>query len=245
MLVIFDCDGVLVDSEVLSAEVFAECLLQQYGIQVNWDYSLEAYRGKSVADCISMITDELTQKLDWSHMSQEERQQEGMAFWRHIQLQTLVACEERLQPVAGVETVLLALREQKIPFCVASNGKHEKMALTLVKTNLMQYVRGNVFSFEDVTRGKPAPDLFLHAAKTMGVAPQQAVVVEDSLTGIIAARAAGMRALAYCPAGEDGKPNSLLLEMRSLGAECFFHMSELIPMLVDQSLSPTLPLSTH
>lgn len=236
MLVIFDCDGVLVDSEVLSSEVFAECLAQKYAIRVSWDYSLEAYRGKSVADCIDMITDELTQWLDWSHMSQAQRQQEGMAFWRYIQLQTLVACEERLQPVAGVEAVLLALRERGIPFCVASNGKHEKMALTLVKTNLLQYVRGNVFSFEDVTRGKPAPDLFLHAARTMGVAAEQAVVVEDSLTGVIAARAAGMRALAYCPAGEDGKPNSLLPEMRRLGAECFFQMSELIPLLVDRPL---------
>lgn len=236
MLVIFDCDGVLVDSEVLSSEVFAECLAQKYAIEVSWDYSLEAYRGKSVADCIGMITDELTQWLDWSHMSQAQRQQEGMAFWRYIQLQTLVACEQRLLPVAGIEAVLLALRERGIPFCVASNGKHEKMALTLAKTDLIQYVRGNVFSFEDVTRGKPAPDLFLHAAKTMGVAPQQAVVVEDSLTGVIAARAAGMRALAYCPAGDDGKPNSLLAEMRSLGAECFFQMSELIPLLDDESL---------
>lgn len=234
MLVIFDCDGVLVDSEILSAQVFSECLAEQYGIQVSHHYSLESYRGKSVADCISMITDELTQKLDWNYLSQEERDLRGAAFWRHVQLQTLVACQHRLKPVEGVESVLMSLQEKNIPFCVASNGKHEKMQVTLATTNLMPYVQGKIFSFEDVTRGKPAPDLFLHAAKTMDVAAEQAVVVEDSITGIIAARAAGMRALAYCPPDENGNPNSLLLEMRKLGAECFFHMNELIPLLNKQ-----------
>jgi len=234
MLVIFDCDGVLVDSEILSAQVFAECLADQYGIHVSPYYSLEAYRGKSVADCISMITNELTEKLDWKNLSQEERQQKGMAFWRHIQLQTLVACEQRLKPVEGVESVLISLQSKNIPFCVASNGKHEKMAVTLATTNLMKYVSGNVFSFEDVARGKPAPDLFLYAAKTMGVAAEQTIVVEDSLTGVIAAKAAGMRALAYCPPDEHGNQNSLWLDMRNLGVECFAHMNELMPKLLNQ-----------
>lgn len=231
MLVIFDCDGVLVDSEILSAQVFSECLAEQYGLHVSEYYSLEAYRGKSVADCISMITDELTAKLGWQDLPKTERDARGHAFWRHVQLQTLVACEDRLLPVEGVESVLQQLQSEKIPFCVASNGKHEKMAVTLVKTNLLKYVEGNVFSFEDVVRGKPAPDLFLHAAKTMGVPANQAIVVEDSLTGVIAAKAAGMRPLAYCPPEHDGKPNILLQPMRDLGAETFFHMDELLPLI--------------
>ena len=103
MLVIFDCDGVLVDSEILSAQVFSESLAQQYGIHVSPHYSLESYRGKSVADCISMITDELTEKLTWHDVSQAERDERGRAFWRYVQLQTLVACENRLFPVEGVE----------------------------------------------------------------------------------------------------------------------------------------------
>ena len=230
MLVIFDCDGVLVDSEILSAQVFSECLAEDYDIHVSPHYSLEAYRGKSVADCILMITDELTEKLNWHDLPQAERDERGQNFWRRVQLQTLVACEDRLFPVAGVEAVLQTLQTKKIPFCVASNGKHEKMAVTLVKTNLLQYVEGHVFSFEDVKVGKPAPDLFLHAAKTMGVPAAQTIVVEDSLTGVIAAKAAGMRALAYCPE-EDGKPNGLLEKMRNLGAECFFNMNELIPLI--------------
>ncbi len=233
MLVIFDCDGVLVDSEILSAQVFSESLAQQYGIHVSPHYSLESYRGKSVADCISMITDELTEKLNWHDVSQAERDERGRAFWRYVQLQTLVACENRLFPVEGVEAVLQTLQVNKIPFCVASNGKHEKMAVTLVKTNLLHYVEGHVFSFEDVTRGKPAPDLFLHAAKTMGVPAAQAIVVEDSLTGVIAAKAAGMRALAYCPPEADGLANSLTEKMRDLGAEVFTHMNQLTSLIVN------------
>lgn len=231
MLVIFDCDGVLVDSEILSAQVFSECLADQYGISVSPYYSLETYRGKSVADCISMITEELTEKLQWQHLPQAERDERGHQFWRHVQLQTLVACENRLFPVAGVEAVLQQLQARAVPFCVASNGKHEKMAVTLVKTQLLPYVEGKVFSFEDVTRGKPAPDLFLHAAKTMGVPAEQAIVVEDSFTGVIAAKAAGMRPLAFCPRDEQGNSNVLEAEMRALGAECFSHMEQLLPLI--------------
>jgi HAD superfamily hydrolase (TIGR01509 family) len=230
MLVIFDCDGVLVDSEIISAQVSCACLLEQ-GIVMSERELLERYRGKSVADCIRMITEQLAQEPAWQGLSETERAERGAALWRHIQLQTLVACEQRLEPVPGVVAVLEALQAQQIPFCVASNGKHEKMAMTLVKTNLLKFVEGRVFSFEDVTRGKPAPDLFLHAAKTLGVAPQQAVVVEDSLTGIQAALAAGMRPLAYCPPEADGSDNFLLAQMRTLGAECFFAMDELLPLL--------------
>jgi HAD superfamily hydrolase (TIGR01509 family) len=232
MLVIFDCDGVLVDSEILSAQVFSECLAEDYDIHVSSHYSLESYRGKSVPDCISMITDELTEKLNWQDIPQEERNERGRSFWRRVQLQTLVACENRLFPVAGVENVLQQLKNKKIPFCVASNGKHEKMAVTLVKTNLLKYVDGNIFSFEDVARGKPEPDLFLHAAKTMGVPAQQTIVVEDSLTGVIAANAAGMRPLAYCPPDEAGNVNSLVSEMHNLGAECFTSMNDLMPLIL-------------
>ena len=233
MLVIFDCDGVLVDSEILSAEVFSESLAAQYGIHVSPHYSLESYRGKSVDDCISMITNELTEKLHWQNVSNAERDERGRAFWRHVQLQTLVACENRLFPVEGIEAVLQNLKKNKISFCVASNGKHEKMAVTLVKTNLLHYVEGHVFSFEDVTRGKPAPDLFLHAANIMGVPAAQAIVVEDSPTGVIAAKAAGMRALAYCPPEADGRENTLTEKMRELGAEVFTHMNQLTLLIAN------------
>jgi HAD superfamily hydrolase (TIGR01509 family) len=231
MLVIFDCDGVLVDSEIISGQVLCECL-QEEGINASEREVLERYRGKSVADCIGLITEHLTQAKRWQGLAEPERAERGAKFWRHVQLQTLVACAERLQPVAGVAQVLSYLQANNIAFCVASNGKHEKMAKTLVTTDLLKFVEGRVFSFEDVARSKPAPDLFLHAASSLGIAAAQAVVVEDSLTGIQAALAAGMRPLAYCPPDADGSDNMLLAEMRALGAECFFAMDELIPLLL-------------
>lgn len=231
MLVIFDCDGVLVDSEIISAQVSSDCL-KEMGIDLSVETILETYRGKSVADCIRMITEELSQLDEWKLLADADKAERGAQFWRHVQLQTLVVCEQELEPVIGVMAVLDALQEKQIPFCVASNGKHEKMRMTLAKTGIMPYVQGRVFSFEDVTRGKPAPDLFLHAAKTLNVEPAKAIVVEDSLTGIQAAVAAGMRPLGYCPPNADGSDNCLLADMRALGAEVFFSMDELMPLIL-------------
>lgn len=230
MLVIFDCDGVLVDSEIISAQVSSDCL-KEVGVDLSADYILETYRGKSVADCIRMVTDELSQLDSWKSFSDAEKTEQGAHFWRQVQLQTLVVCEKELEPVIGVMAVLDSLKEKQIPFCVASNGKHEKMRMTLAKTGIMPYVSGRIFSFEDVTRGKPAPDLFLHAAATLNIPASEAIVVEDSLTGIQAAVAAGMRPLGYCPPNSDGSDNVLLPAMRDLGAEIFFSMDELIPLI--------------
>jgi HAD superfamily hydrolase (TIGR01509 family) len=234
MLVIFDCDGVLVDSEIISAQVSVDCL-KAAGVERSLEYILETYRGKSVPDCIRMITEELSAAADWQQLSAAEKAERGAQFWRQVQLQTLVVCEQSLEPVKGVLSVLDYLRDHHIPFCVASNGKHEKMRMTLAKTGIDSYVQGRVFSFEDVTRGKPAPDLFLHAAKTLNVPASEAIVVEDSLTGIQAALAAGMRPLAYCPPNPDGSDNCLLPEMRRLGAEVFFSMDDLIPLILKRA----------
>lgn len=231
MLIIFDCDGVLVDSEVISAQVSVDCL-KAIGVERSLDYILETYRGKSVAECIRLITEELATAADWQQLSATEKADRGAKFWRQIQLQTLVVCEQKLEPVKGVMAVLDYLRDQQIPFCVASNGKHEKMRTTLTKTGIISYVQDRVFSFEDVTRSKPAPDLFLHAAQALNVPTSDAIVVEDSLTGIQAAVAAGMRPLGYCPPNADGSDNHLLPDMRKLGAEVFFSMDELIPLLL-------------
>lgn len=233
MLVIFDCDGVLVDSEIISAQVSSDCL-KEIGVELGVEHILEVYRGKSVADCIRMITEELSKLDSWKDFDPAEQAERGAQFWRQVQLQTLAACEKELEPVAGVMSVLDTLKATQIPFCVASNGKHEKMRMTLAKTGIMPYVQGRVFSFEDVARGKPAPDLFLYAAKTLSIPAEQAIVIEDSLTGIQAAVAAGMRPLGYCPPNSDGSDNVLLQPMRALGAEVFFSMDELIPLILQQ-----------
>ncbi len=226
MLVIFDCDGVLVDSETLSAEVLSRCFIAE-GLPRTAHQVIETYRGKSVPDCVAIATAELAPLEAWQGLSQVQQQARGAAFWRHMQLETLEACKRELEPIPGVETVLNILQDKQIPFCVASNGKHEKMAVTLVKTGLMPYFTGKIFSFEDVARGKPAPDLFLFAAKTLGQDPAAAVVVEDSLTGIHAALAAGMRPLAFCPQEADGGDNVLLPQVRALGVEHFDAMTQL------------------
>ncbi len=105
------------------------------------------------------------------------------------------------------------------------------MAVTLAVTGLLHYVEGRVFSFEEVARGKPAPDLFLHAAKTLGATAARTWVIEDSLTGLQAALAAGMTPLAYCPPEDDGSDNHLLPRVAALGVKHFTHMNQLLGLL--------------
>ncbi len=223
MLVIFDCDGVLVDSETLCAQVLTEHL-QRLGIAASEQETLERYRGKSFVDCVADLERRLA--LLTEQVPLAERRAYAENFWRTMQADTLAACRERLQPIAGVAPVLARLHSLGVNFCVASNGQHEKMAVTLEVTGLLPYVQGRIFSVADVVRGKPAPDLFLHAARTMGYEPQRALVVEDSPTGVRAAVAAGMASFGYCPPG-----SPLETEMRSLGARCFSRMDELLPLL--------------
>jgi HAD superfamily hydrolase (TIGR01509 family) len=230
MLVIFDCDGVLVDSEVLSAQVLSECF-QDEGLAVTAHDVVETYRGKSVPDCVAIATRELAKLPAWQGISAEELAERTTVFWRGMQSKTLEACKERLQPIPGVESVLQSLQERGVPFAVGSNGKHEKMAITLAITGLLSYVKGRIFSYEDVACGKPAPDLFLYAAKTLGVDPAETVVVEDSLTGIQAALAAGMRPLAFCPPEIDGRDNALLPQVRALGITYFTRMDQLLGLI--------------
>ncbi|HEX3737488.1 MAG TPA: HAD family hydrolase, partial [Solirubrobacterales bacterium] len=132
------------------------------------------------------------------------------------------AFRRELRPVEGVGAALDAIDS---PTCVASSGSQEKMRLTLGLTGLRDRFAGRIFSAEEVERGKPAPDLFLHAAARMGVAPQRCVVVEDSPFGVAGATAAGMRALGYSPDGD----GALLV---GEGATVFASMAEL-PALVE------------
>jgi HAD superfamily hydrolase (TIGR01509 family) len=124
-------------------------------------------------------------------------------------------------PVAGVVAALDALQAAGVPTCVASSGTHEKIRFTLGLTGLYERFAGRIFSVGDVARGKPAPDLFLHAAGRMGVPPAQCAVVEDSRYGVEAARAAGMRAFGYAgglaPKGALAGPQTIVFEdMREL-----------------------------
>lgn len=205
-LVIFDCDGVLIDSERLSVKVDVE-VLRDLGWPLTEAEVIERFIGRSDRDTEAAIEAHLGHKLPpgWSE--------------RYKPLYRRAFAAE-LAPVAGV---LDALDQITLPSCVASSGTHEHLRYTLGLTGLYERFAGRIFSAEDVPRGKPAPDLFLHAAERMGVERAHCVVIEDSRAGVEAARAAGMRVLAFVggltPAELLDGPNTILFDdMRELPA---------------------------
>ena len=136
-----------------------------------------------------------------------------------------LALHSEVKPVAGIESVLAVIG---VPFCVASNGTHEKMRTTLGATGLLDKFSGRMFSVTDVMRGKPFPDLFLYAAARFGVPPSRCAVIEDTPTGVSAGVAAGMTVYGYCAL----TPAHLLTEA---GAYCTFDRMERLPALLRSS----------
>lgn len=202
---IFDCDGVLVDSERVANRVMTHHL-QAAGLR--WEYSEVCHRftGRSMASCVVEIESELGRRLpvDWVEQVQQE---------------TFAAFREDLQEVPGVRRLIDVVTSRGWASCVASSGEHEKIAFTLSLTGLLDRFHGRVFSSSDVSNGKPAPDLFLHAATSMGYEPEDCWVIEDSAPGVAAARAAGMRVFGYTA----GVSRNDLLEA---GAEVFADMAQ-------------------
>ena len=203
-LVIFDCDGVLVDTERIAVRIDV-IVLAELGWPMTEAEVVERFMGRSDEEMTADIEAHLGRRLP---ASWEEP-------FRHLYRQ---AFEAELEPVAGVVAALDAIA---IPTCVASSGTHEKIRFTLGLTGLYERFAGRIFSVSDVARGKPAPDLFLHAAARMGVPPAQCAVVEDSRYGVEAARAAGMRAFGYAgglaPKGALAGPQTIVFEdMREL-----------------------------
>ena len=203
-LVIFDCDGVLVDTERIAVRIDV-IVLAELGWPMTEAEVVERFMGRSDEEMTAEIEAHLGRRLP---ASWEEP-------FRHLYRQ---AFEAELEPVAGVVEALDAIA---IPTCVASSGTHEKIRFTLGLTGLYERFAGRIFSVSDVARGKPAPDLFLHAAGRMGVPPAQCAVVEDSRYGVEAARAAGMRAFGYAgglaPKGALAGPQTIVFEdMREL-----------------------------
>ena len=181
-LVIFDCDGVLVDSERLAIRVESR-LLGTLGWSLTEDEVLDRFVGRSDADMLAEIEHHLGREVpEWT-----ERYQRDLHAAFHAELTA----------VDGVADALDALDQLGLATCVASSGTHEKMQLTLGLTGLYDRFAGRISSATQVTAGKPAPDLFLLAARSMGAEPDRCVVVEDSRSGVAAARAAGMRSLGF------------------------------------------------
>lgn len=182
-LVIFDCDGVLVDSERLSVTVEVQ-ILAELGWEITPEEVVDLFVGVSDDDYLALLEARLGRRLP-ANWRQEMTPRYRSAF------------ERELRPVNGIEELLDDLAGAGVATCVASNGDHEKIRHSLVLTGLWPRFEGRIFSAYDVARGKPAPDLFLHAAERLGVEPFSCVVVEDSPSGLQAGLAAGMRTLAY------------------------------------------------
>ncbi len=179
-LVILDCDGVLVDSEHLLLDVRQQ-VLAELGVHLERAEMVTRFVGTPHRDFVGQIEELTGQSLppDWEDDYKERCRQ---------------VFEKDLVPVTGIVAALDAI---DLPMCVASSGSHEKMRLTLGITGLLPRFEDVLFSANDVERGKPFPDLFLHAAQRMGFRPDACVVVEDSEAGVAAALAAGMGVVAF------------------------------------------------
>ncbi|MFE7958830.1 HAD family hydrolase [Streptomyces sp. NPDC057413] len=203
-LVIFDCDGVLVDSERIAARVQVAL-----GAELGWPLTETEVVDRFIGRSHAAIREQVAARLGV----------ETAATWseRFEQLHR-EAVDTELAPVEGLPEALDAIT---LPTCVASSGSHEKMRHTLGRTGLYDHFAGRIYSATEVARGKPAPDLFLYAAEQMGVDPAACVVVEDSQPGVRAARAAGMRAFGYAggltPAERlEGAGTTVFHDMRKL-----------------------------
>ncbi|MFF2387038.1 HAD family hydrolase [Streptomyces sp. NPDC058108] len=178
-LVIFDNDGVLVDSEPISNGILA-AYLTEVGHPTSYEDSVRDYMGSAMHRVHDLVQERTGQRLPDD-------------FDDVFHARVFAAFARELRPVAGAVQVLEKLTADGVPYCVASSGSHERIRVGHRTTGLDRWFdEGRVFSSQDVGKGKPAPDLFLHAAERMGVPPRRCVVVEDSPLGVRAANAAGM-----------------------------------------------------
>jgi HAD superfamily hydrolase (TIGR01509 family) len=178
-LVIFDNDGVLVDSEPISNRLLA-AYLTELGHPTSYEESIRDYMGSAMHRIHELVLQRTGQRLPES-------------FDDVFHARVFAAFEQELVAVAGASGVLEKLAADDVPYCVASSGSHERIRVGHRTTGLDRWFdKERIFSSQDVGRGKPAPDLFLYAAERMGISPERCVVVEDSPLGVQAAVAAGM-----------------------------------------------------
>ena len=182
-LVIFDCDGVLVDSEPVANRMLGQ-MLRELGLDLTQEQIFERFVGYSLPHCLSVIEGML------GHAPPEN-------FLRDLQARTFAAFKTELRAMPGIDQALDELETAGLPYCVASSGDHEKMNTTLGITGLLPRFAGRIFSVTQVARGKPAPDVYLFAARQLGAEPSACVVVEDTPPGVQAGAAAGMTVFGF------------------------------------------------
>lgn len=216
-LVIFDCDGVLVDSEPLVNRIEAE-FFTQLGVRMSAQEACAQFKGKTVKQVAGALQARTGRDLtaefgyDWA-------------------MTTALGLVEELAPVAGVDQAIERAISAGFAVCVASQSPLPRVRLSLRVTGLAAHFGDNVFTASMVASPKPAPDLFLFAARRMGVTPDRAIVIEDSPSGVLAARAAGLRVYGYA-ADEDAHA------LERAGATVFYSMNDL---RFDRGLFEDLP----
>lgn len=214
MLIIFDCDGVLVDSEPIAARVTGQ-YLKDLGYPADAEPHAR-FVGLSIPRMKAMLEAETGVALP-ADFEAELLRRDKAAF------------ADQLRPAPGVAEAIPALREAR---CVASSGSQDKIRNSLTVTGLLAYFDPYLFSALDpeVENGKPAPDLFVHAAGTMAVPPARCVVIEDAVPGVVAGRAAGMRVLGFTGGGHCGPGHGR--KLIDAGADTVFDdMTELASIL--------------
>lgn len=207
-LVIFDCDGVLVNSEPLANQVYVN-MLGEYGYHVN----VEEYQREFSGAAISKRLEVTSQKLDWTPPAD---------FLLIFNQRLSALTEKELQPVTGIHSLVESL---SVPMCVASNGSREEIVLRLKTAQLTEYFGTAIFSGLEVPHPKPAPDVFLAAANAFHIHPARCIVVEDSVPGVTAAVCAGMKVYGHAALTSSDA-------LRAAGAIPFANMLELKSILV-------------
>jgi HAD superfamily hydrolase (TIGR01509 family) len=182
-LIIFDCDGVLVDSEMLSCQCLSD-VLSTYGIKLDPAAALELFLGRNTAAVIA-------------HYGAQGRALPD-SFPTTLKTRVREAFQLSLRPMPGVAALLDGLAT---PHCLASSSDLDRVSVSLALTGLSRYFDNRLYTSQMVARGKPAPDLFLYAAAQMQAAPARTLVIEDRVSGIAAAKAAGMKVWGFVGGG--------------------------------------------
>lgn len=205
--VIFDCDGVLVDSEPISNQILVD-MANHLGANIDLDFAMKHFKGSHFKDCIKIIETLINQPVPET-------------FETKYRNQSLEAFEKHLKPIKGIKEVLEQLT---LPFCVASSGMESKMRFNLNKVGLLPYFEDKMFSCYTIQKFKPEPDVFLWAAKTMGFKPHECIVIEDSVLGVQGALNGGFDVFGYT---EHDYNNDL----KPLCNKTFNKMSQLLNLL--------------
>jgi len=212
-LIIFDCDGVLVDSEVISCRAHAETLTR-HGYPITAEQVLERFLGVSDREARQTIEREMGRELP----DDFEAQMKQAALQRYT------------GELGAIPNIGEAIDAIKLPKCVASSGTPEKIHHGLTCAGLYDQLAPHIFSATQVSRGKPAPDLFLFAAEQMKVQPARCLVIEDSVPGVTGGRAAGMTVLGF-HGGSHCQPGHAEM-LRAAGATVTFDDMRTLPDLI-------------